>query len=222
MFHVCVRVSVCVCVSRSQVCDPRLWVHCRWLACLDGGLWWLLQRSEAEYRPAFADNTLLITPFEDQQVIKVRHTCSTVLCAHTDAYTMCKLIHSHACSTVPMHGLLGLDERLLCSVMAHACTPCYCACRICISLDVSNLRTCLRFHRLCTCEYLARAWKCPYLTGKADTLTHTHTNTRRVFFSLHVLRISHHSGRVTACDSVCVCVCAHALTIAGVRSSQSD
>lgn len=55
------------------VVDWRMFVSCRWRPCLDGGLWWLLQRSEKEYHPPHADNALLITPFKDANIVKDLH-----------------------------------------------------------------------------------------------------------------------------------------------------
>jgi hypothetical protein len=54
------------------VVDPRAFVFNRWRPVIDGGLWWLLRRSVAEYRPPHALNTLLISPFEDKEIVDVR------------------------------------------------------------------------------------------------------------------------------------------------------
>ncbi len=53
------------------VCDPRLWVNCRWRPVVDGGLWWLLKRSTAEYMPRHVQRTLLITPLQDPNILQV-------------------------------------------------------------------------------------------------------------------------------------------------------
>lgn len=55
------------------VVDPRLWVSCRWRPVIDGGLWWLLQRSVTEYLPPHAQKTLLVSPFEDPNVVQDLH-----------------------------------------------------------------------------------------------------------------------------------------------------
>ncbi|GFH20689.1 uncharacterized protein HaLaN_17851 [Haematococcus lacustris] len=54
------------------VVDWRMFVSCRWRPVVDGGLWWLLQRSSREYRPAHAEQTLLISPSHDQHIVKAR------------------------------------------------------------------------------------------------------------------------------------------------------
>ncbi|KAL6747360.1 hypothetical protein V8C86DRAFT_2911570 [Haematococcus lacustris] len=55
------------------VVDWRMFVSCRWRPVVDGGLWWLLQRSSREYRPAHAEQTLLISPSHDQHIVKELH-----------------------------------------------------------------------------------------------------------------------------------------------------
>mmetsp|Transcript_2183 Transcript_2183/g.3583 ORF Transcript_2183/g.3583 Transcript_2183/m.3583 type:complete len:282 (-) Transcript_2183:728-1573(-) len=52
------------------VVDWRMWRTCRSRPCWDGGIWWFLQRSLAEYSPAYARHRLLITPYNDPNVVK--------------------------------------------------------------------------------------------------------------------------------------------------------
>ncbi|GBF90772.1 hypothetical protein Rsub_03073 [Raphidocelis subcapitata] len=65
------------CVMASShvplVVDPRPFVFARWRPVIDGGIWWLLRRSTAEYTPAFAERSLLVTPFHDPRVLKELH-----------------------------------------------------------------------------------------------------------------------------------------------------
>ncbi|GAX79226.1 hypothetical protein CEUSTIGMA_g6666.t1 [Chlamydomonas eustigma] len=87
--------------------DMRIFVRCKGSACIDGGFWWLLQRSLLEYQNKAASQTLVIKPCDDPALEKLRGIRHTILARPTRADVVKEMWErglDHAARLAERHG----------------------------------------------------------------------------------------------------------------------